>query len=196
MVGIDTVEFPKIRLNQHPIQSVDSIDLYDCRASKELRSFAINYVSQVVSKANELAKLQAQLDRNKQLILIRDAASQINQSLQLTKSSLDDQNARPATTKQPKSARLMETPMIINSPFESSEPNSQDEILACNQTDWRPEVRSHQPTASSSSQQNRKHGFSQRLNLQLLLSCFSTCLPHVIVDNLASTSRRHSNDSL
>lgn len=194
MVGVDTVEFPKIRLSQHPVQSVDSIDLYDCRANKELRSFAINYVSLVVSKANELARLQAQLDRNKQLILIRDAASQINQSLQLTTSSLDDQNARPATTKQPKSARLMETPMIIDSPFESSEPNSQDEVLSSSQTNWRPEVRSHEPT--SSSRQNRKHGFSQRLNLELLLSCFSTCLPHVIVDNLASTSRRHSNDNL
>lgn len=183
------MEDPCVKLNSYMTQ-----DEWAHRTQQELREFALDYVRQIVSKAKELSQAHPQakqINDNRRIYLINEAANHINSRLNLSptpKFAADCGSSTTATTKQPKSARLMETPMIIDSPDEpySSTYVEQTSRSHTDQLDGQ--------TSTTSQRQHERYSsrFARSLNLQFLVSCFSTCLPNVVVDNF---QRRKQNPS-
>lgn len=208
----------------------------EAKHEDELRAFTRDYVRQILSKANELqSQIQSksnQINDSQRSILIHDAAIQINRRFQLSNRYDTDtdysvqsnesqiQNewnvTREFTTKQPKSARLMEnSTMIIDNPAENvdSDLERYNDRENCNQVNVDTMNRGSQQTvgrfeqsqssnnnSNDKQQQGRRNTFTRRMNLQALVSClsascFSTCLPHSLVEHLSPETRRRSSQS-
>lgn len=178
---------------------------------QELRAFALEYVKQIVAKADELSREQrceGVKQQNGQPLPISttcagrtsieaaervgQVAEQINQRFQLNglnkQQQQQQQDSRFATQTITISQQPQKAPPVRPPPVAAGKPKhpvAVDEI-SCEQ-DEAELARSRGDANKWASGARKRPGLHNRLNWHLFISCFSTCLPQTLVDSMPSS---------